>query len=328
MKLNANWRVLLVLLAMTVVSAAQTVNTMAYFDGPNGSGPFYGTLLQGPDGNYYGTTAHGGTGACSFSFGCVSIFRISATGRLETLYNFCPQGDCVTGNTPLSGMLQATDGNGYGTAWYGGEHGPCLDECGAIYKIGPRGAVTTLYSFCVQAECPDGAAPYGNLIEGYDGNYYGTSSAYGPHGGGTVFKITPAGVLTTLYGFCQQIFGCLDGETPTAGLVQGTDGNFYGTTAGGGTAGTVFKVTQAGVLTTLHSFTGAPSDGANPYGGLVQGSDGNFYGTTFLGGIVDDVAHLPGCGRFSSDGSTHSSDRRQLLRDHRWRGKLQRRHAF
>jgi uncharacterized repeat protein (TIGR03803 family) len=295
MKLKVSWRILLVLLAMTMVADAQTVTTMADFDGPNGSGPFYGSLLQGLDGNFYGTTAHGGAGECSFSFGCGSIFRISATGRFESLYSFCPQGNCTSGNTPLSGLLQATDGNAYGTAWYGGQHGPCQDECGAIYKVGPRGAVTTLYSFCAQAGCKDGAAPYGNLIEGYDGNYYGTSSAYGPQGGGTVFKITPAGELTTLYGFCQQVFGCLDGETPTAGLVQGTDGNFYGTTVGGGAngPGTVFKVTAAGVLTTLHSFAGAPSDGANPYGGLVRGSDGDFYGTTFLGGSGSCTS---GCG--------------------------------
>ena len=112
-----------------------------------------------------------------------------------------------------------------------------------------------------------------------DGNFYGTTSSGGSGGNGTVFKITPAGTLTTLYSFAGS-----DGANPYAGLVQAIDGNFYGTTYAGGSGGygTVFKVTPAGALTTLHSFAG--SDGANPQAGVRQGTDGNFYGTTSLGG--------------------------------------------
>ncbi len=122
-----------------------------------------------------------------------------------------------------------------------------------------------------------------------DGNFYGTtySGGAGIYGNGTVFKITPTGTLTTLYSFCTQS-GCADGDNPAAGLVQGTDGNFYGTTTGGGAnnGGTVFKITPTGTLTTLYSFDF--TDGRTPFAGLVQATDGNFYGTTVSGGASAD----------------------------------------
>jgi uncharacterized repeat protein (TIGR03803 family) len=118
------------------------------------------------------------------------------------------------------------------------------------------------------------------VVQGTSGNFYGTT-AYGggigcSGGCGTVFKITPSGVLTTLHSFDKT-----DGANPSAGLVQGTDGNFYGTTEYGGTGdgGTIFKITPAGILTTLHSF----SDEGSPYAGLIQSTDGSFYGTTESG---------------------------------------------
>jgi uncharacterized repeat protein (TIGR03803 family) len=156
-----------------------------------------------------------------------------------------------------------------------------------FYKITPKGKVTTLYSFCAQQNCADGSAPLAPLIQAFDRNFYGTTSANALNGGGTVFKITPTGQLTTLYSFCQQLPGCTDGASPSAGLVQGIDGSLYGTTVGGGAHGwgTVFKVTLRGILTTLHSFAGPPTDGGNPCGGLARGSDGTFYGTAYQGGI-------------------------------------------
>ncbi len=102
--------------------------------------------------------------------------------------------------------------------------------------------------------------------------------------GGTVFKITPSGTLTTLYSFCSRM-SCVDGSGPSAGLVQASDGNFYGTTVDGGAynLGTVFQITPAGTLTTLHSFcAGYPcDDGSLPYSTLVQATDGRFYGTAY-----------------------------------------------
>ena len=118
-------------------------------------------------------------------------------------------------------------------------------------------------------------------MQGTDGNLYGTTAGGGDYGAGTVFKMTTNGTFTTLYMFT----GGADGANPYAALAQGTDGNFYGTTAGGGDygAGTVFKMTTNGTLMTLYSFTGG-DDGANPWTGLTQGADGNYYGTTRSGG--------------------------------------------
>jgi uncharacterized repeat protein (TIGR03803 family) len=138
--------------------------------------------------------------------------------------------------------------------------------------------LTTLWIF---ANGVDGANSYAQLVQGLDGNFYGTTSGSGsgPSGNGTVFRITSSGSLTTLWSF----IGCSDGGYPMAGLVQGSDGNFYGTTDGLGFGpsayGTVFRVTPGGTLTTLWSFTNGV-DGASSYAALVQGLDGNFYGTT------------------------------------------------
>ncbi len=145
--------------------------------------------------------------------------------------------------------------------------------------------LTNLYAFCAQPGCPDGSLPLSSLVQASDGNFYGTTYGGGAHGtGGTVFKITPSGTLTTLYSFCSRM-SCTDGSGPSAGLVQASDGNFYGTTVNGGAynLGTIFQITPAGTLTTLHSFcAGYPcDDGSSPYSTLAQSSDGKFYGTTY-----------------------------------------------
>ena len=157
---------------------------------------------------------------------------------------------------------------------------------GTVFKISTTGALTSFYSF---TGGNDGANPAVALAQGSDGNFYGTTSAGGTNGDGTVFKISTTGTLTTLHSF-----GGTDGEFPDAGLVQGSDGYFFGTTCGasdGGIVdpffpepGTVFKISANGALTSLYSFTGG-SAGANPQAGLVQGSDCSFYGTTFSGGL-------------------------------------------
>lgn len=153
-----------------------------------------------------------------------------------------------------------------------------------------KAQINVLYSFCSKGgdSCTDGLYPVGGLVQGADGNFYGTTSAGGAYWQGNVFKITPQGALTTLYSFCSGGSPCSDGGEPQGTLIQGTDGNFYGTTSFGGTGsgagGTVFKITPDGVLTTLYNFCsqGIPdcADGNYPYGALVQGTDGNFYGTT------------------------------------------------
>jgi uncharacterized repeat protein (TIGR03803 family) len=138
-----------------------------------------------------------------------------------------------------------------------------------------------LHRFCAKSACPDGQAPYAGLTLATNGNFYGTTPFGGANGNnGTVFEITPAGKLTTLYSFCSQT-GCPDGQGPYAGLTQGTDGNLYGATSSGGADGygSLFDITLSGTLTTLLSFDN--TDGADPDGTLIQGTNGDFYGTAF-----------------------------------------------
>ncbi len=237
-------------------------------------------LVQGTDGNFYGTTVAGGPNG---QFG--TVFKITPAGVLTRLYGFCSQANCADGFSPFAGLVQAADGNFYGTTPLGGT---CFDDCGTVFKITPSGTLTTLYDFCSQPNCADGDSPSGGLMQATDGNLYGTTFYGGANGQGTIFKITPAGALTTLYSFCAQS-GCSDGFNPEATLVEGTDGDFYGTTSSGGSraAGTVFKITPSGHLTTLHTFCSQPNctDGSSPnYNGLVQATDGNFYGTAPSGG--------------------------------------------
>jgi uncharacterized repeat protein (TIGR03803 family) len=196
-----------------------------------------------------------------------------------TLHSF----DKTDGATPWAPPVQAADGNLYGTTAFGG-----AGSYGTVFKIAPSGALTTLYDFCSQSQCTDGASPYASLIQTANGDFYGTTQsglADGYSGGyGTVFRITPNGALTTLYNFCS-LFDCPDGANPFAGLVQTTNGDFYGTTYGGGVydAGTIFKITPSGLLTTLYSFCSFDCpNGSNPNSvtAPIQATNGDFYGTT------------------------------------------------
>ncbi len=236
-----------------------------------------GGLIQATDGNLYGTAGYGGANNRG------TVFKITLSGTLTTLYSFCNLESCADGSQPYAALLQATDGNFYGTTEFGGSH-----SYGEIFVITPSGTLTTLYSFCPQSGCPDGARPSASLVRATDGNFYGTTYEGGANGDGTVFKITPSGALTTLHSFCQ-LSGCLDGQTPKAGLVQASNGNFYGTTLEGGANnnnGTVFEITPSGALTTLYSFCSRSgcTDGQGPAAGLIQATDGNLYGTTTSGG--------------------------------------------
>ena len=250
-----------------------------------GYSPDYGyspfaNLVLGPDGDFYGTTAWGGTGsnaACSGSgaVGCGTVFKITASGTLTTLHSFSG----TEGAVP-SGMVLGTDGNLYGAATQGGAN----SNNGTIFKITlPSGTLTKLYDFCSQANCTDGGTPDANgpLIQGTDGNFYGVTWYSGNPGNcdgcSTVFKITPGGTFTTLG---------VPGGYSSGGVVQATDGNFYGT---GALAGTLFEVTRSGVATTLASVC------CYPYGPLIQATDGNLYGTTFTGGNTQECNGY-GCG--------------------------------
>jgi uncharacterized repeat protein (TIGR03803 family) len=238
-----------------------------------------GSLVQGSDGNFYGATEGGGTNGDS------TIFKMTPAGVFTILVSFTG----ANGADP-TGLVQGSDGNFYGTTLTGGSTYVSARNSGdgTVFKMTPAGVVTTLASFTGA----NGANPVAALVQGSDGNFYGTTSAGGStyvdslnRGDGTVFEVTPAGVLTTLASFTGA-----NGAGPT-GLVQGSDGNFYGTTSAGGSTyvdslnrgdGTVFKITSTGTLTTLASFAGA--NGSDPTVALVQGTDGNFYGTTLNGG--------------------------------------------
>ena len=237
---------------------------------PAGSSDPYTGLIQGSDGNFYGTTGAGGTTDDG------TVFKITPSGTETALHAFAKSG--TDGQTPYAGLIQGSDGNLYGTTYFGGANG-----LGTVFKVTPSGTETVLYSF---AGGNDGEHPYAGVVQGSDGNFYGTTYQGGASGFGTVFKLTPSGIETVLYSFAG---GSSDGAYPEAGVIQGSDGNFYGSTLQGGVSGLglVFKLTSSGTETILHAFAGA-SDGANPTANLVQGSDGNLYGSTSAGGSSGD----------------------------------------
>ncbi len=275
------------------------LTTLVTFDMANGAYPYAG-LIQGSDGDFYGTTSYGGEKCTGYSdLGCGTVFKMTPSGALTTLFSFLVDSATNTfpnGYFPTAKLVQGSDSNFYSTTVGGGSS----EGGGAVFKMTPTGVLTTLVNFDydTNGNFLNGANPYAGLIQGSDGNFYGTTTYGGsfssscPVGCGTVFKMTPTGVLTTLVKF-----NLTNGALPYAELVQGNDGNFYGTTEYGGSfpticssgCGTVFKMTPTSVLTTLVNFTDA--SGANPYAGLVQGSDGKLYGTTIsLFGTVFNLA--------------------------------------
>ncbi|MGZ4974307.1 MAG: choice-of-anchor tandem repeat GloVer-containing protein, partial [Limisphaerales bacterium] len=273
-------------------------------------GPSFDPLIEGADGNFYGTSVGGGAA------GLGAVFRMTPAGVITPLTYF----NSTNGANPWSSLVRTPDGTLYGTTSTGGKN-----LYGTVFKLSPDGTLTNLISFAQT----NGAAPStlllgddgllwgiattwgppgrtsgaifkvstnGNptfvvffdgtngsrpssLLKGPEGNFYGTTGGGGGINGsgyGTIFKLTPAGVLNTL-----AVFNSTNGDSPT-GLCLGVDGNFYGTTLYGGTnnAGTVFKVSPSGTFTKLLDLTGynqMPN-------ALVRGNDGNFYGTSYNGG--------------------------------------------
>ena len=254
------------------VTSNGTLTTLFNCNSTNGYSPEAGLTL-GPDGNFYGTTAYGGSSIAVFPSGVNygTIFELTTNGTWTTLVNF----NVTNGSYPLAGLTLGPDGDFYGTASSGGSSG----VYGTMFKMTTNGTLTTLVNFYYT----NGGYPQASLTLGSDGNFYGTTSGGGssgdPPGYGTVFRVTTNGALTTLINFSSD-----NGQSPYAGLALGPDGNFYGTTWQGGNSGlgTVFKLTPGGTLTTLLSFNGA--NGGSPSAGLTLGPDGNFYGTTSYGG--------------------------------------------
>ena len=274
------------------VTPSGKVGPLNSFNYNNGAQPMVGLVLAA-NGNLYGTTSYGGTNAAG------TVFEVTPAGTLTTLYNFCSVGICADGYGG-SGLVQASNGNFYGTTSSGGAN---ADDDGTVFEITPAGELTTLHSF----DGTDGSFPQG-LVQAADGNFYGTTGGGGANGGGTIFEITSAGTLTTLYNFCS-LEHCADGRNPVT-LLQASDGNFYGTTRNGGFGnstncqfidgcGTIFVITQAGTLTTLHKFDF--NVGSQP-NALVQATDGNFYGIAGGGGIgnVGMLFEITSAGTFTT----------------------------
>jgi uncharacterized repeat protein (TIGR03803 family) len=278
-----------------------TLKILHSFQGTDGAVP-YAAVIRDDSGNLYGTTSAGG-GPDGNYYG--TVFELDPSGTLSTLHAFSPfeQGANLRGS-----LIRDAAGNLYGTAAYGG-----ANHYGIVFKIDPSGAMTTLHTFGYV----DGSYPMAGLIEDAAGNLYGTTSGIGQniiHG--TIFRMDPAGTLTTLHFFNRP-----DGAYPLSALIRDNSGNLYGTTSEGGSSdfGTIFRLDGAGVLTTLHAFNG--SDGANPKAALVRDDIGNIYGTTANGGAygfgtvfqLDHLGNLTTLHSFKgSDGANPSAP---LIRD-------------
>ena len=255
------------------IDAKGNFSTLHNFAGSPGDGNGPENLVLGANGTYYGVTYSGGSNCVSGLFGCGNTFNMTASGTLTTLYNFCSQSNCNDGSSPLS-LMQASDGNLYGTTLGGGTNGV---QCGVAFRLTPAGKFTVLHSFGTANGCYPSS-----LTQGSDGNFYGTAGIAGTHGWGTIFKMTPTGQVTTLYNFCSQLH-CADGAYPNPKLVLANDGNFYGTTRGaigysGWNYSVIFSISPSGTYTVLHTFN-RNTEGTSG-GGLMQATDGSFYGAT------------------------------------------------
>ncbi len=301
------------------ITPSGTLEVLYNFDGGVDGGSPYSGLTLGTGGNFYGTTGGGGAN------GDGTIFKITKSGILTTLYSlatgdgadpYAPPIQGADGNlygttfstaykvTPsgtftllasLHGqseapLLQGTDGHFYGTTYDGGWR--CwLGGCGTAFKMTSKGILTRVYNFGGW----DGEHPSGPLIEGSDGNFYGTTYGQSGNGGGVVFKLTRQGAFMVLHNFGDPNYPN-DGRWPYAGLVEATDGNFYGATTGGGTGvcnetwgsgcGVIFQITPAGAYSILYNFDGI--DGAGPWSTPVQHTNGKIYGLAAYGGTAGD----------------------------------------
>lgn len=268
-----------VLLGSASLAIAQT-ETVVYSFQP-GSLPYSGVVLDA-QGNIYGTTYAGGTSA-NCTGGCGTLFEITAAGKEIVLHNFRGGTD---GASPVGALWRDAQGNLFGTSFFGDGLGTCPTGCGTVFEVTSGGHKRVVHRF--RGATTDGSSPYSNLIADGDGNLFGTTSAGGSFGRGTIFEITAFGKEKVLYNFS----GGTDGGWPTAGLIRDAKGNFYGTTSGGGTpvgkcwqgCGTVFEFTSDGRERVLYSFTGE-KDGWAPFARLLRDARGNLYGTTMENGF-------------------------------------------
>ena len=203
------------------------------------------------------------------------IGTASAQVSEAVLHNFSPP---PKGANPFAGLIRDGAGNFYGTTAGGGAY-----NAGAVYKFGSTGRLAVEYSFTGGT---DGNGPRSGVTRDSSGNLYGTTVYGGTWGAGVIYKLDTSRNLTVLYSFT----GGPDGAYPFGDVVLDSAGNLYGTTAYGGSAqghsgnGVVFKLSNTGEFTVLHTFSGGSSDGAYPWAGVILDSALNLYGTTYFGG--------------------------------------------
>jgi uncharacterized repeat protein (TIGR03803 family) len=249
------------------VTPSGTFTALHEFSGESDGGYPHAAPTEASDGNFYGTTENG----AGFMGATVYKYAPSGSGTFTTIYEFSEATDYGI----LAPLIQGSNGNLYGTAYYGS------NNCGAIFELTTAGTLVTQYNFT----CEGGTNPAAPLLQASDGNFYGTTYTGSGNSGGMVFKMTPRGQVTALHNFTTD---GPEGWEPAGGLVQGTDGNLYGSTRQGGSSGdigTLFQITTSGAYTELYSFP--ESVGEYPSGALLQHTDGMFYGTAYLGGAYD-----------------------------------------
>jgi uncharacterized repeat protein (TIGR03803 family) len=232
-----------------------------------------GGLVQASNKNFYGVAANGG------AYGVGTFFEITSTGQFRVLHNFCNQPGCTTGSIPSASPIQALNGNLYGTTQSGGFHAG-----GVVYQITPAGLYKALYNFCSQANCADGSSPVASLVQDAKGNLYGTTTYGGSFGNGTVFEITPSNQYIVLHSFSG--IGT-DGEFPLSSVTLANDGNLYGTTNNGDSAGNIYQISPDGTYTSYHPFCVSTCGYGAGYG-LLQATNGVFFGATANGGTHNE----------------------------------------
>ncbi len=292
--------------AGVVPSQAQTPTVLySFLNGSSDAAFPTGNIVQGRDGFMYGVGAASGRGANNTG----AVYKISPAGVESVFFNFPAQfPDCI------SGLTLGTDGNFYGTCEMtnsspgniyrltpagvftdlhdftnGGSDLPPIQAsdgnfygvvAAGIYKMTPAGVFTMIHTFA----SPD-VQPISNLTQGSDGNLYGTLTLCSNGNRGCVYKVSTTGVFSEVY-----LFSDPTGYSPCTGVIQASDGKFYGATDGGAGAnnsGDLYSVTTAGVEVDLHAFNsttdGSCNPGSFPVVNMLQVNDGNFYGTNYGG---------------------------------------------
>jgi uncharacterized repeat protein (TIGR03803 family) len=288
-----------------MVDSAGAYSVIHAFAGePEGQAPMAG-LRAGSDGYLYGTTIAGGAG------GQGAIFRLDMSGNLETVYAFGP-GDGTLTTSRLTeidegvfagtssrggaygfgavfrvtsegtgdvlhsfsggdqngraGLTLGSDGHLYGSTEFDGSNGQ-----GTLFRLDLSGSYTTLYDF----DGTQGAQPAASLLRASDGRLFGVASGGGEYGSGTIFRMEENGAATSIHSFSGF------GLTALPGLMEASDGYFYGTNPYD-----VYRATQEGEVQTIHGFEF--SDGYWISDALVEGPDGRLYGSAATGGPLGE----------------------------------------